>query len=96
MKTIGIALFILFALGTGSGLAGSNSSGLLYFETISGEVLVMEIEQEQEFIEDIPAAILPKVSAVQSDPNNHQFFQTLIEGIQKPEKEEPLPLYVWC
>lgn len=95
MKHLGIALFILFALGTGSSLA-SNSSGLLYFETISGEVLEMEFEQEQEYIYEIPATILLEISAVQSNPNNHQFFKTLIEGIQKPEREDPLPLYVWC
>lgn len=64
---------------------------MLVFETAEGEILTMEAYQEQDVREDVPVILRPVVCGEGIDPENHEYFRVLVQQLQKPEKEEPLP-----
>ncbi len=90
MKTL---LFItLFFFSIGFPAAGHHiPTEILIFETIKGETLKMEIAKEKESFDDIPEKILPAIKEGVTNPENHAYFQALMNKIRKDEKEEALP-----
>ncbi len=76
---------------TGTLATAMNSKTVLLFETLDGKTLTMEMPEEIPGPDDMPALIISASSGEVSDPENHDYFQTLIMKILKPETEDPLP-----
>ncbi len=91
MKTTIFALLFMAVMITGSLATAMHGKTVLLFEAPDCRTFEMKMSEEIKPVDDIPAFILPKVSAGASDPENHIFFQALIMEIQKPEIEDTLP-----
>ncbi len=90
MKARLFALLLLAGIGLGSAQA-MNLNSILIFKTADGKSLEMELVREMEYTDEVPRIIRELWTENASDPENHDFYQTLVRSLQKEEKEEPLP-----